>query len=173
MPGIALTGASKGRLRPSFFFWGVLLALLVHAARAQQQVFRCGQEYTNTPQDKRRCEVLTPQAISTITGTRVQSQSAEIPPSSIPAQSPVQRAPDAPQRQRDEMARTIVGAELAREQERLNQWQSEQRQLQAMPHTDDPQHRQRLAQLQAAIERSVRDIDSLQRELTRRTPTKP
>jgi uncharacterized protein Yka (UPF0111/DUF47 family) len=81
-------------------------------------------------------------------------------------------AVDAPQRQRDLQARTIVAAELEKTRQRHAELVQEYKQgapaktatEEANPH----KYQERVAQLKAAIERHERDIDSLQRELARR-----
>ena len=156
MPGIALPSAPKGRLRPSFFFFA---AWLTAAAWAQQTVYRCGQEYTNAPADPARCERLAPQAVTIISGTRVQAGSAASP--TAPASPPTVR-PDTPaQRQRDEMARAILLTELDKARQRHAALLQEQARVQGKPEQ---------ASVQAATERAGRDIESLQRELDRRPP---
>jgi hypothetical protein len=178
MPGIALSSATKGRLRPSFFFClQMLLGAALLPVLAQQPVYRCGSEYTNAPQEANRCERLAPQSVTVIPGTRVQGATAPAAVGALPTShgSPSGAVPgqSAPQRSRDEMARTIVGAELDKARERLGQLQDEQRQSRSASPGDDPQQQQRLARLQAEIERTVRDIESLQRELARRPQTTP
>ena len=161
MTGIARTVQDKGRLRPSFFF---CLACLACAAAAQQAVYRCGSAYTNAPQDAQRCERLSLPTVTVIPGTQVHAAPPQAPGS---AAVPNLRADAAPQRQRDEMARTIVVAELDKARERHAQLLQARRQLEGSGSTLQPQQAE---QLQAAIARTERDIDSLQRELARKTP---
>lgn len=172
MPGMALSGAAKGRLRPSFFF----LLNLVCSAWAQEAIYRCGNQYTNAPPDVSRCERVAPQTVTVIEGTRVQSglggQAAVS--SAAPVQGPaVQGAPPpAAQTRRDDMARSIVSAELEQARQRhaqlLDQYQQGEPARTPEEQRDPQKYRERVARLQAAIERAQRDIDSLQRELTRR-----
>jgi hypothetical protein len=161
MTGIARTVQTKGRLRPSFFF---CLVLLANAAGAQQEVYRCGHEYTNTPQDAQRCERLVLPAVTVISGTRAQ---AGLPATSASAEAPRARAPLAPQGPRDATARTIVVAELdkarAQHADLLREWRQ-------LPPAEGPKQQHQAEQLKAAIERTERDIESLQRELARKTP---
>ena len=172
MPGIALDSATKGRLRPSFFF----LLVLPLWAWSQQVVFRCGQEYTNTPSDPSRCERVASQAITVIAGTRVQATSTASPASSSSPQSTVSVSPllaaSAPQQQRDDMARHILHTELAQARERHANLLQDYKKIQTELHPEDAgklqKHQQRMAHLQAAVERSQRDIDSLEREIARR-----
>ena len=164
MPGIALSSASKGRLRPSFFF---ICTLLAGSVLAQQPVYRCGQEYTNAPRDAARCERLASQAVTIIPGTRVQAApaapgagsaagSAGVPTGPSPA-----RAESASNRQRDEMARAIVTTELDKTRQRHAALLQDLQKASGKP--DE-------GQLRAAVDRAQRDIDSLQRELERRPP---
>ncbi len=165
MLGTALTSAKKGRLRPSFF----LLSTVLVPALAQQAVYRCGQQYTNLPQDAGRCERLAPQAVTVIEGTRVQGRGAVSAPlpAAVPQGTATARVEPAGQKQRDDMARTIVSAELGQARQRFAELQQQHQKAQTMPSPDAA----RVVQLGAALDRAQRDIDSLQRELDRR-PTK-
>ena len=168
------------------------LLLTSEPAQAQQAVYRCGQEYTNAPREPALCEPLAPQAITVINGTRpvpqLQPQATRaLPKRSAPAE-PVATAPaaaaqprtpavpsslrDVQQGERDAQARTILMQELDKARAQLAQlvhsynlgepekWASETRNHQ--------KYLDRVAEMKAAIERTERDIDSLQRELARR-----
>ena len=168
------------------------LLLTSEPAQAQQAVYRCGQEYTNAPREPALCEPLAPQAITVINGTRPVPQpqpqaSTALPKRSAPAE-PVATAPaaaaqprtpavpsslrDVQQSERDAQARTILMQELDKARAQLAQlvhsynlgepekWASETRNHQ--------KYLDRVAEMKAAIERTERDIDSLQRELARR-----
>lgn len=160
MPGIARSSASKGRLRPSFFF---LPMLVFGAALAQPPVYRCGQQYTNAPADPGRCERLSGQAVTVIPGTRVQTAEAPAAGRAVTGtpQLPAAKVAEADQRQRDGMARAIVSAELDKARQRHAELERQYRQA-PPPHDSAPR-----SQLQAAVERAQRDIDSLHRELSR------
>ena len=171
MPGIARLSANKGRLRPSFFFW----LSLAGGVWAQQPVYRCGHEYTNAPQDASRCERMAPQSVTVIPGTRVQG-AQQAATTSAPTSLPMPVPPAAlsvPQNQRDDMARSILDTELAQARQRHTQLLQEYQQgepVRTPPEVKHPQkYQERVARLKAALERSQRDIDSLQRELTRRS----
>jgi hypothetical protein len=158
MTRIAPRSAHPGRLRPSFFFWGLLCA---QWALAQPAVYRCGQEYTNAPADAQRCERLALPSVTVIPGTKAQ---APLPQAEASA-TVTPGADAAPQKQRDEMARRIVLAELDKARAQHAQLLQAWRQL---PAANPPQPQAQA--LQASIERVARDIDSLQRELARKTP---
>jgi hypothetical protein len=169
---------------PVLFLW-----LLMGAAnsQAQEAIYRCGQEYTNQPRAMALCERLAPQAITVINGTRPSPVPSPVPspmPSSLvvpstapPALNSPARSAEAPraapqQAARDAAARAVLEQELLKAQAQLAQlrqdfnhgepekWASESRNHQ--------KYLDRVAALKAAIERSERDIDSLQRELTQR-----
>ena len=165
------------------------------AAQAQQAVFRCGQEYTNAPRDPALCEPLVPQSITVINGTRTAPQPITIQrpmPAALPTRSSKPewagaesasagqpytpsvpaRTPDVQQSERDAQARTILTQELDKARAQLAQLvQSYNHGEPEMWSTETRNHQKyldRVAEMKAAIERTQRDIDSLQRELTRR-----
>ena len=170
MRKIAPHSAKQGRLRPSFFLGSaVLLSACCMPLSAQQAIYRCGQEYTNAPKDVSRCEPLATQSVTVIPGLRPMPAEGVAPAASAPSSA---AAPDAPQRQRDQQARTIVATELDRTRQRHAELVQEYRQgapLKTAAEESSPQkYQQRVASLKAAIERHERDIDSLQRELARK-----
>ena len=160
-------------------------------AQAQQAMYRCGQEYTNAPRDRALCEPLAPQAITVIGGTRP-TPSSVAPPSALPRRStpaepgaatpagagPLRtpavpaRTPDVQQSERDAQARTILTQELDKARAQLAQLVQSYNQGEPEKWAAETRNHQkyldRVADMLAAIERTERDIDSLQRELARR-----
>jgi hypothetical protein len=138
----------------------------VQAQTPAGAVYRCGQQYTNAPQDLTQCQALSPQAVTVIEGTRVQHPaSSRMWPEAAPLAGasegpamPVTGAASTKHRQRDDTALGVLRAELVQARERQARLQQEPPQASA----------QERAQHQAALERTQRDIDSLQRELQRR-----
>ena len=177
-----------------FLLWLSALGVVLSSqpAQAQQAVYRCGQEYTNAPREPALCEPLAPQAITVINGTRPALQpqastAAAVPTRSAPAE-PVAtapnaagqprtpavptRLPDVQQSERDGQARTILMQELDKARAQLaqlvhsyNQGEPEKWAAETRNHQ---KYLDRVAGMLAAIERTERDIDSLQRELSRR-----
>lgn len=155
-------------------------------AAAQQAIYRCGHAYTNMPRDLQACERLIPQAITVITGTRpapappaksavALNSTGHVAQTAAAGQALMSEADSATRAQqaaRDEQARDVLTqalvkaqAQRAQLQQIFNQgepdkWASESRNHQ--------KYLDRVASLQAAMAQSERDIDSLQRELTRR-----
>lgn len=151
------------------------MLMLCGAALAQDAVYRCGQEYTNAPKDASRCERLPLQSVTVIQGlkpSRVEPPAAPAAPLLAPGSVPVASA-DAPQRLRDQQARTIVATELEKTRQRHAELVQEYRQGAPAKTASEEAHpnkyQERVAGLKAAIERHERDIDSLQRELARRS----
>lgn len=179
-----------------FLLWLSALGLVLSSqpAQAQQAVYRCGQEYTNAPREPALCEPLAQQAITVINGTRPtlqpypQPQAASAVPTRSAPSEPVAsapnaagqprtpavptRLPDVQQSERDGQARTILMQELDKARAQLaqlvhsyNQGEPEKWAAETRNHQ---KYLDRVAEMKAAIERTERDIDSLQRELSRR-----
>lgn len=169
----------------------LLLLIAGFAAQAQQAVYRCGQEYTNAPREPALCEPLAPQAITVIGGTRPAPSSAAapaaVPKRSTPAEPGATaptwagqqrtptvpaRTPDVQQSERDAQARTILTQELDKARAQLAQLVQSYNQGEPEKWAAETRNHQkyldRVAGMLAAIERTERDIDSLQRELARR-----
>lgn len=146
------------------------------AALAQEPIYRCGNEYTNTPRDVRGCERMAPQAITVITGTRPAAaravvsgvQSSNEARIGTEATRPISITPS----ERDVQARTIVSHELDKARQQLTLLVQEYNDGEPVKWASESRHHQRyldrVAMLKASIERTQRDIDSLQRELERR-----
>lgn len=169
----------------------LLVLIAGFAAQAQQAVYRCGQEYTNAPREPALCEPLAPQAITVIGGTRPAPSSAAAPAASPKRSTPAEpgataptwagqprtptvpaRTPDVQQSERDAQARTILTQELDKARAQLAQLVQSYNQGEPEKWAAETRNHQkyldRVAGMLAAIERTERDIDSLQRELARR-----
>jgi hypothetical protein len=165
--------------------WGLLG--LSAPALAQEAIYRCGHEYTNAPRAGILCERLSTQAVTVISGTRPvaalqrQNPSAQAAPladgsgpkgvAAQPLAEPIRQASPA-QSERDVQARSIVSQELAKARELLSELQQAYQQGEPEKWASEARNHQkyldRVAALKAQIERTERDIDSLQRELARR-----
>ena len=178
---------NKGRPRPSFFLravfalvLGLTLPLALPAQTAQgQPVYRCGQVYTNAPADPLACTRLPLPALTTIEGTRTWPQAAPTvkrPPEPAAAQpearETVRSEGTHPAPRREQQARSILLSELDKSRQQLGELQQQYQQGEPEKWASESRHHQkyldRVAALKAAIERTERDIDSLQRELARR-----
>jgi hypothetical protein len=168
MHGIALSRAIPQRTASAVLF--LLLLNAGMAAQAQQAVYRCGQEYTNAPREPGLCEPLAQQAITVINGTRPAPSPASARPPGTPAAAA--RTPDVQQSERDAQARTILTQELdkarAQRVQLVQSYNLGEPEKWATETRNHQKYLDRVAEMKAAIERTERDIDSLQRELTRR-----
>ncbi len=174
-------------------WFGFVLALCGGGALAgvdgAERIYRCGNEYTNLPANPQACQLLPQQTLTVIPGTRplgapvapapqggartkVESPSAPNAPnaSNAPAWVPgVSAAVDA--KTRDAQQRTILLAELRQTRERHAQLVLEYNAGEPDKVGGEARNHQkyldRLAGLKAGIARAERDMDSLQRELSK------
>ena len=150
----------------------LLHALAVtHVADADaQQVYRCGNEYTNQPDPKRHCTLLRNASVTVIEGTHIPSPPLNPAPPQGAASGDA-KVDGAEQRARDAQARLVLQAELQRAQARhqrlLQEWNQGEPERRADEHRQPGKYQERIAQLRAALERSQADMAGLQRELSR------
>lgn len=152
---------------------------VVWGVQAQQSVYRCGQEYTNAPRDKSRCQLLQAQAVTVIEGTRPSMGGSGSAPAEERTKTELfktepSKTETSTQKDRDAQARTIVASELEKTQQQHAQMLREYKQgatvQGASESREQVKHQERMAILKAAIDRAERDMESLQRELARRPP---
>lgn len=169
--------ATVGGLRLTGLVWAALCV----PALAQEAIYRCGQVYTNAPRLASECERLSSQAITIVPGTRPSAvEPAALRVRATEATDPkgertkvaLTRWPQASQNERDAQARTIVAQELDKARQLLAQLQAEYQQGEPVKWASEARHHQkyldRVEALKASIQRTERDIESLQRELARR-----
>ncbi|PUE31537.1 hypothetical protein [Limnohabitans sp. Jir72] len=154
--------------------WAALLLGLAttNCLFAQERIYRCGHEYTNAPQGKSACVAiaLSP-TVTVIEGTRPNGavQAVRTASDEGTALVPALRTKTddghllaSVQRERDVQARAILMQELDQAKRQQVQLQQAYKEQQAGQQTE------KFVAMKAAIERNQRDIDSLQRELSRR-----
>lgn len=156
----------------------MLVASLWSESAHAQSVFRCGQSYTNAPPPGQLCELMPEQAVTRIEGTRVHpgkppvpgataaSSEASVAPSGAPAPAEPRQTS---QPWRDQQARTVLETERERlrsQLQSLEQSRHVQAPLQGIRPTDGSGPSSGTAVVQA-IERTRRDLQSLERELAR------
>lgn len=163
-------------LRMATCCWGAVSL----SSLAQEVMYRCGQAYTNAPHNASLCERLATQAITVVPGMRPSGAlSVRRPAPAETVDAGLQRTKtepaypvSPPQTERDVQARTIVAQELDKARQQLVQLQQEYNQGEPVKWAAEARNHQkyldRVAALKASIERTERDIDSLQRELARR-----
>jgi len=142
----------------------VLLSLtwmLGGVARAQDKIYRCGNEYTNTPpQDSTvKCTVIGPTSVTVVPAVKV------------PAQTTAQAPRSDAQRSKDADARFILEAELrkaqARQAELVKEYNNGEPEKAASETRNFQRYADRVAEMKANIQRNDADIASIQREIAR------
>lgn len=137
------------------------LGLVAASAWAQGPIYRCGNEYTNTPGDAqaRGCRLVEGGNLTIVQGAKPAAAPAPANPAGgTGAAAPAPRpAGDAAQRERDRDARLILEAELRKAEERLQALQNEARQPAPAQGPD----------LKGRLERATADVAAIRRELER------
>ena len=163
----------------------LLGALGLSAALAQTpaEIYRCGNAYTNQPVPGVECTRMGAAPVTVIEGTRVHANSAA-PASPAPtAQSAVPRSKPPPdtathtkvdaqaQKERDQQARQILEAELAKatvaQAEIGRLWNNGEPNKQGDEFKNPAKYQQRVAELRMALLCSEADMAGLRRELAR------
>jgi len=146
----------------------LLAALAAASSCAQERIYRCGNEYTNTvPSAKASgCKLLEGGNVTVVQGTR--------PAASAPVRAPAsaaQRVDPGEQKSRDSDVRLILEAELKKAQERQLDLQKEFNNGEPLLRADETRtsakYLSRLAELKASMLRNESDIAGIRRELGR------
>jgi hypothetical protein len=140
----------------------VSLALVqAGAVLAQDKIYRCGSEYTNTPtQDSAvKCTVISQASVTVMPAVKLPLQSA--------APAPRSEA----QRNKDADARFILEGELrkaqARQAELLKEYNNGEPEKAGSETRNFQKYADRVAEMKANIQRNDADIASIQREIAR------
>jgi hypothetical protein len=159
-------------------------AVMAASSEAAERIYRCGNEYTNAPAVSQNCQVVQAQTITVIQGTRPFGAPAgpAAPPPASRTKTTTTSTSSAPvwgssspvsvdAKSRDAQQRAILVAELQQTRERHAQWVLEYNDGEPDKVGGEARNHQkyldRLARLKASIARAERDMDSLQRELSR------
>ena len=149
-----------------------LALALAGPSGAQERIYRCGNEYTNTVPDAKNkgCKLMEGGNVTVVQANR---PAATAPPRSavLPNTSSGPRVDSAEQKLRDADARQILESELKKSQAR-------QAELQAEYHNGEPERRgdetrnyqkylDRVAELKSSLARIDSDIAGIRRELGR------
>ena len=157
---------------------GCVLSVLCGVAWAQEQVYRCGSEYTNRPEGTRICKQVSGGHVTVIIdGTHPSAVARSAPSmSGLPpglSERPSEKVSAEQQRQRDQSARAVLEAELQRAQTQhatlLREWNQGAPDRKPDEVSQPLRYQTRVAQLRAALQRSEADVAGLQRELARLT----
>ncbi len=149
----------------------LLAGLLAGNSLAQDRIYRCGNEYTNTlpTSNASGCKLLEGGNVTVVQGTRA----AVSAPARVGA-SAAQRVDAAEQKSRDSDARLILESELLKAQARQLELQKDynngEPQLRADEARTSQKYLTRVAELKASLLRNESDIAGIRRELGRVAP---
>ena len=165
----------------------VLLAALwlsaTGLAQTPAEIYRCGNAYTNQPVAGADCARMGATPVTVIEGTRVHATPAapaSLAPIGVPSKPRAAAVSDAApntkvdsqaQRERDQQARQILEAELAKaiaaQAEIARLWNNGEPHKQGDEFKNPARYQERVAQMRMALMRSESDIAGLRRELAR------
>ena len=158
------------------YFLLIPLAASVFATNsfAQERIYRCGNEYTNTvPSTQTKgCKLVSGGNVTVVPGTKpAASTSAPRPAAASATPSGVQRVDAGEQKSRDSDARQILEAELkkaeARQAELLKEYNNGEPEKQGGEARNHQKYLDRVAELKASLARNESDIAGIRRELGR------
>jgi len=144
-----------------FFILFTLATAMGGMARAQDKIYRCGNEYTNTPPRDASvtCTIIGPASVTVMPAVKAPTPSA--------AQAPRSEI----QRGKDTDARFILEAELRKAQTRqaelLKDYNNGEPEKAGSETRNFQKYADRVAEMKANIQRNDADIASIQRELAR------
>jgi hypothetical protein len=140
---------------------------------AQERIYRCGNEYTNTvPQAQaKNCKLVENGNVTVVQGTRLKPASAKTPvaPGSTPDAGAKLAAQDLAARDAD--ARLILQSELkkaeARQQELIKEYNNGEPEKRGEETRNAQKYLDRVADIKTSLTRNESDIASIRRELGR------
>ncbi len=153
----------------------VALAAGVFSANsvAQERIYRCGNEYTNTVPDAKAkgCKLVAGGNVTVVQGTRPNGSQPKPVAAASQSGSNGQRVDAADQKSRDSDARRILEEELkraqARQDELLREYNNGEPEKQGIEARNYQKYLDRVAELKAALARNEGDLAGIRRELGR------
>lgn len=157
---------------------GMTVGVVHTSAMAQERIYRCGNEYTNsaTVAKQRNCQLMEGGQVTVVHTGRSASSAAPAPRAGTAETKPASsnraaQVDPGQQKARDNDARAILQAELTKAQERLNAAKAEYNDgnpTKTALELRNPQvFNERLESLKANIARQEADVAGIQRELSR------
>ena len=152
------------------FAWGLLVLGLAVSAQAQDRIYRCGNEYTNTVSEAqaKTCKLISGGNVTVVPppkSTTPRNGGGGGAPANVP------RVDTADQRARDSDSRMILESELrkseAHQRELLKNYNNGAPEKLVSEATNSQKYAERVAEMKAAIARNESDIEGIRRELSR------
>lgn len=142
-------------------------------ASAQERIYRCGNEYTNTVTEAqaKTCKLVSGGNVTVVQGQKPAAAALGVKVASAPPASTAPRIDSADQKAKDSDARLILEAELKKAEARqieLNKEYNNGEPEKLGPETRNHQkYLDRVSELKAALSRNESDISGIRRELGR------
>jgi len=149
----------------------LLTASAISGVAAQERIYRCGNEYTNTVTEAqaKTCKLISGGNVTVVQGQKPAGGGGGVKVASAPSSAP--RIDSADQRAKDSDARLILEAELKKAEGRQIELQKEynngEPEKQGGEARNYQKYMDRVAELKAAIARNDSDIAGIRRELGR------
>jgi hypothetical protein len=143
---------------------------LVSTAGAQDRIYRCGNEYTNTVTESqaKNCKLISGGNVTVVQAQKPNPN--RVASATQPAQ-PSQRVDAVAQRAKDSDSRMILESELKkaeiRQQELIKEYNNGEPEKLGPETRNQQKYLDRVAELKANISRNEGDIDGIRRELSR------
>lgn len=143
----------------------LLVAVGGHGAQAQDRIYRCGNEYTNTVAEAqaKTCKLISSASVTVVPAVK--------PGPATRIASAGQRVDTMDQRAKDSDARMILEAELrraeSRQEELLKEYNRGEPEKTPQELREPRKYQERVAELKASISRNESDIAGIRRELAR------
>jgi hypothetical protein len=153
-------------------FLVLVLALVSGSVWAQDRIYRCGNEYTNTlPENQaQNCKLISGGSVTVVPGRKQPSAGGGVKPVSTTT-PPGTKVDAGEQRAKDSDARLILEAELkkaeARQLELQKEYNNGEPEKQGGEARNYQKYLDRVADLKAALARNESDIAGIRRELGR------
>lgn len=153
---------------------------LCQVAQAQDRIYRCGNEYTNTvpPAQAKDCKLVEGGNVTVVQGTRVNkpaASKAQAASGAAPSGGP--RVEQAEQKSRDSDARLVLQSELKKAEARQIELTKEYSNGEPEKRGDEVRNHQkyleRVAELKASLARNESDMAGIRRELGRLPASAP
>lgn len=145
-----------------------LMTTLAGAASwAQDRIYRCGNEYTNTvtPAEAKNCKLISGGNVTVVQSNKPNANRT------ASATQPGQRVDAGDQRAKDSDSRLILESELkkaeARQAELLKEYNNGEPEKLGPETRNHQKYLERVAELKASISRNESDIEGIRRELSR------
>lgn len=160
-----------------FLLIPLLASLATTTSWAQDRIYRCGNEYTNTvtPAEAKNCKLVSGGNVTVVQANKPSSNASTNTNRVAAATQPGQRVDAGEQRAKDSDSRQILESELKRAEalqaELLREYNKGEPEKLGAEIRNNQKYVDRVAELKAKIARNESDIEGIRRELLRAAAT--